>query len=158
VQFNQPTKEKQIMSTPTNSQLTNKLHELWSQGKYDEVLAMADDNIETVAYSLGMQVQGKAAFRDFFMGFVNAFPDIGVHPKNTFESGNQVCVEFDAYGTHTGPLMTPVGAVPPTGRKVTFNVCEVHEWKNGKLTRLVNYQDAASLMRQLGLLPEPAGL
>ena len=27
-----------------------------------------------------------------------------------------------------------------------------------KLTRLVNYQDAMSLMAQLGLLPQPAGL
>lgn len=146
------------MSTQTNLQLTQQLHELFSQGKHDEVFEMADENIETIAYSLGMHVQGKAAFRDFFMGFANAFPDIAIHPKNTFESGDQVCVEFDAYGTNNGPLMTPAGEVPPTGRKVTFNVCEVHQWKNGKLTRLANYQDAVSLMRQLGLLPEPAGL
>ncbi|MCI0526745.1 MAG: ester cyclase [Nitrospira sp.] len=146
------------MSNQTNSHLTHQLHDLFSQGKHEEVLAMADDNIETVAYALGMNVRGKAAFRDFFLSFANAFPDITIHPKNTFESGDQVCVEFDAYGTNTGPLMTPAGAVPPTGRKVTFNVCEVHEWKNGKLTRIANYQDATSLMRQLGLLPEPAGL
>jgi hypothetical protein len=41
---------------------------------------------------------------------------------------------------------------------IDLNVCEIHEWKNGKLTRIVNYQDAMSLMAQPGLLPQPAGL
>jgi predicted ester cyclase len=49
-------------------------------------------------------------------------------------------------------------AVPLTGRKVEFNVCEIHEWNNSKLTRLVNYQHAMSLMAQLGLLPQRTGL
>ena len=54
--------------------------------------------------------------------------------------------------------MSPNGAVPSTGHTVDLNVVEIHQWKNGKLTRLVNYQDAMSLMAQLGLLPQPAGL
>jgi predicted ester cyclase len=61
-------------------------------------------------------------------------------------------------GTNTVPLQSPNGAVPLTGRKVEFNVCEIHEWNNSKLTRLVNYQHAMSLMAQLGLLPQRTGL
>ena len=68
-----------------------------------------------------------------------------------------MAVEFVASGTHTGPLMTPGGAIPASNNQVTLNVCEVHQWKDGKLSRLVNYQDAMSLMVQVGAMPAPTG-
>ncbi|BCX04974.1 MAG: hypothetical protein KatS3mg053_2912 [Candidatus Roseilinea sp.] len=142
----------------TYIQLTQQLHNAFSNADYDAVLALVADDIETVSYSNGYQSKGKDGFRTFFMGFASAFPDITITHRNIIASGDWVAVEFGATGTNTGTLMTPNGAAPPTGRKVEFNVCEVHEWKDGKLTRLVNYQDAMSLMAQLGLLPQPAGL
>jgi predicted ester cyclase len=64
---------------------------------------------------------------------------------------DEVVSEFKARGMHTGPLLTPAGEVPPTGRTVEFTVCEVWSVKNGKVASIRNYQDAASIMRQLGL-------
>jgi steroid delta-isomerase-like uncharacterized protein len=142
----------------TNIQLTEQLHAAFSAGNYEEVLALVADDIETVSYSNGYTAQGKEGFRAFFMGFANAFPDIKITHRNVIANGDWVAVEFGATGTNTGPLMTPNGPVPPTGRKVEFNVCEIHQWKDGQLARIVNYQDALSLMAQLGLLPQPAGL
>lgn len=141
-----------------NIQLTKQLHDAFSNAKYDEVLALAADDIECVSYSNGYTAKGKDGFRTFFMGFATACPDMKITHHNVFGGGDCVCVEFIAKATHTGPLVTPNGVVPPTGHKVELNVCEIHEWKNGKLTRVVNYQDAMSLMAQLGLLPQPTGL
>lgn len=42
--------------------------------------------------------------------------------------------------------------VEGTGRPITLHVMEVHQWKDGKLVRLVNYQDMADTLRQLGLM------
>jgi len=142
----------------TNIQLTKQLHDAFSNNRYDEILALTADDIEVVSYSNGYMAKGKEGFRAFFMAFKTACPDIKLVHHNIFGSGDWVAVEFGAEGTHTGPLMTPNGAVPPTGRVISLNVCEIHEWKSGKLTRVVNYQDAMSLMAQLGLLPQPAGL
>ena len=44
-----------------------------------------------------------------------------------------------------------------TQRDVTLNVCEVHQWKDGELNRLVNYTDAMSLMVQVGAFPAQTG-
>ena len=142
----------------TNIKLTEQLHTAFNESRYDDVLALCAEDMDTVSYSNGFVAKGKDNFRTFFLGFKTAFPDIAITHRNIFASGDCVAVEFGAEGTHTGPLMTPNGAVPPTGRTVKFDVCEIHEWKNDKLTRLVNYQDAMSLMAQLGLLPQPAGL
>jgi predicted ester cyclase len=86
------------------------------------------------------------------MGFKGAFPDLKIAVTNQVATDDQVVSEFTARGTHTGPLLTPAGEIPPTGRKVDFIVCEVWRIKNGQLVSLHNYQDAASLMRQLGVL------
>jgi len=143
---------------PTPTQLTQALHEASNQDRFDDLMAAVADDIEVVNYSNGFMAQGKESFRQFFMGFKTAFPDLTITHRNVVAAGDQVAVEFGAVGTHTGPLMTPNGAVAPTGRVVHFNVVEFHTWKGGKLTRLVNYQDALSLMGQLGLLPQAAGL
>lgn len=142
----------------THIQLTEQLHQAFNENRYDDVLALCADDMDTVSYSNGFIAKGKDNFRKFFLGFKSAFPDITITHRNIFSSGDWVAVEFGATGTNTGPLMTPSGTAPPTGRKVEFNVCEIHEWKGGKLTRIVNYQDAMSLMAQLGLLPQPSGL
>ena len=142
----------------TNIQLTQQLHQAWNENRYDDVLALCTDDMDTVSYSNGFVAKGKDNFRTFFLSFKTACPDIKIIHRNIFGGGDWVAVEFGATGTHTGPLMTPNGTVPPTGRAISLNVCEIHEWKNGKLTRIVNYQDAMSLMAQLGLLPQPAGL
>jgi steroid delta-isomerase-like uncharacterized protein len=102
--------------------------------------------------------QGKQQFRDFFMAFKTAMPNLAIQPTNTVAAGDQVVVEFVAVGTHTGPLMTPSGAVPASGNQVSLHVVEIHEWKNGRLSRMVNYQDAMALLMQVGALPAPTGL
>jgi predicted ester cyclase len=146
------------MTTQSNSALTRTIHHLFSEGKLDEVMAYIDDNIEATSYATGQVFHGKSDFMQFMQGFKTAFPDIVIQHKSIFENGDQVCVEFDGLGTNTGPLMTPAGTAPPTGKKVTLNVAEVLTWKNGKVIKLHNYQDSGNLLRQLGLLPQPTGL
>ena len=49
-----------------------------------------------------------------------------------------------------------VTCIAPTGRRATFTVCEVCQFQGGKLTSVHNYQDMVALLRQLGLIGEPA--
>jgi predicted ester cyclase len=85
-------------------------------------------------------------------GFKGAFPDLQINITHQVATENEVVSEFTARGTQTGPMMTPAGEIPPTGRIVDFTVCEVWSVKNGKVASLRNYQDSASIMRQLGLV------
>lgn len=133
-------------------QLTKELHDLFSNNQFDKCLELVADNAEVTATALGMTFHGRDEFSNFMMGFKQAFPDIVIAHKNIVANGNKVAVEFTATGTHTGPLQTPTGVIPATGKKVTLNVSEFIEWQNGQFTKLVNYQDSASLMRQIGAI------
>ena len=144
------------MSAQENAALAQKLYELFSNNQFDEAVALAAEDMEVVLVPFGQTFHGPEGFRNFMMGFKTAFPDIIINQVVSQIATDEAAVsEFTARGTHTGPLMTPAGEVPPTGRTVDFTVCEVWQIRDGKIASLHNYQDSASLMRQLGLLPEP---
>lgn len=141
------------MSAQDNATLARKLYDAFSRKDYDYCLSLVSEDMEAVLIPFGQTFHGREGFRDFMQGFTEAFPDIKIQVTNQVANEDQVVNEFTARGTHTGTLMTPAGAIPPTGRTVDFIVCEVYRVKNGKFVSLHNYQDAASLMRQLGLIP-----
>lgn len=136
----------------TNAALSAELHKNFSENNFEADLALADDTIEIIAYPFGLTLKGREQFGGFMQGFKMAFPDMVIKQTNVVANGDQVVVEFEATGTHTGPLVTPAGEIPASGKAVKLNVIEVHTWQNGKLTKLVNYQDSGSLLRQIGAI------
>ena len=140
------------MSAQDNAVLARRIYQLFSDDRYDDVLPLTTEDIEANLIPFGQTFQGREGFINFMMGFKGAFPDLKIAVTNQVATDDHVVSEFTARGTHTGPLLTPAGEIPPTGRKVDFIVCEVWRIKNGKVASLHNYQDAASLMRQLGVL------
>ena len=56
-------------------------------------------------------------------------------------------------GTHQGPMQTPMGEVPATGRKVRGEYVEIVEVDRGLVTRDSLIFDQVQLMTQLGLAP-----
>lgn len=135
-----------------NVNLTKEVHDNFSADNFDRCMELADENVQVVAHAFGMTFNGKEEFGNFMQGFKQAFPDMKLEHKNIVGDGNKVAVEFTAHATHTGPLQTPGGVIPASGKKVELNVSEFYEWENGKFKRMSNYQDAGSLMRQIGAM------
>jgi steroid delta-isomerase-like uncharacterized protein len=140
------------MTTQENADLARKIYQLFNDDRFDRVLELADQDIELVLYPFDQTFYGPEGFVNFMKGFKVAFPDLIIEITNQIAEGDQLVNEITGKGTHTGPLMTPAGEVPATGRSVVQKVCEVWRIKEGKLVNLCNYQDAGSLMRQLGLM------
>jgi predicted ester cyclase len=63
--------------------------------------------------------------------------------------------EFIGRGTHNGPLVSAAGEVPPTGRSVEFRLCEVYEFRDGKIVSGHTHFDSLGLMAQLGVVVSP---
>lgn len=132
--------------------LTAELHETFSKNQFDKTLEFVADDIIAESYALGATFKGKDAFMQFMMGFKSAFPDMQLQHNNLIINGNRVAVEFTAQGTHTGDLQTPNGVIPATGKPVHLMVSEFMTWEGGKLKSLHNYQDVATLLRQIGVM------
>ena len=102
------------------------------------------------------KIQGPQAVKEYNQGWLRAFPDARIEVKNTIVQGNTVVIEAVFNGTHSGPLKTQMGDVPPTGKKVAGEFVQVIEIDRGLVKRNSLMFDQVDLMTQLGLAPAPA--
>ena len=96
------------------------------------------------------RVQGVNEIMDAWRGWATALPDSRASFDNVSVSGNTVTLELTWRGAQTGPLETPGGALPPSGRSIEIRACQVVEVADGKVQSVRHYFDMATLLQQLG--------
>ena len=99
------------------------------------------------------RVEGSEAIVQLYQAWKTAMPDVEGKVANTYSSGNKVALELTWEGTQTGPLETPNGTIPASGkRQVTPGVMTV-EVQGGKIQKSSNYFDMLTFLRQIGAAP-----
>jgi len=103
--------------------------------------------------STSRKVTGADAVLAIWKGWATAFPDSNAKINSVIASGNTAVIEATWLGTHTGPLETPNGPVPATGKHITWRTCIVVEIdaETGKSNASRQYNDIGTLMQQLGV-------
>ena len=102
--------------------------------------------------SSGTRYQGHAELGAFIGYFASIFPDMHRELYRIYPSGDTVVVELSLNGTQNGPLPTPYGIVPPTGRKMSVPNCDVFTLKDGKVQLFNCYWMSTPMLAQLGVL------
>ena len=103
----------------------------------------------------GIKLKGRDEVGQYTQAMWSAFPD------GTLKFGRQVigdgtaATELVFTGTHTGPMTTPNGAIPPTGKRVNVQSVSILEIKDGLVASEHVYLDQLEMMSQLGLAPTP---
>ena len=141
---------------PDNLSLARRLYEGWNERNFDELAdAMAPDGKIEIIGS-GDVFAGPDGSRRYSTMWSDGFPDGRVTIDKVFPSGDCVVVEYTGRGTHSGPLVTSMGEIPATGRSMTLKLCDVLEFRNGKVMSQRTYFDTGSMMAQLGLTEQRA--
>src|SRR6185503_14795607 len=84
--------------------------------------------------------------------FAKAFPDMHRELYRFVTVDNVVIVELALQGTHKGPLPTPMGVIPPTGKRMDTPCCDVFRLVNGKIQSFNCYPSGTVIFAQLGVL------
>src|SRR5262245_39979432 len=66
-------------------------------------------------------------------------------------SGNTAILELTWRGTHTGPLRTPGGDLPPTGNTFEVRACMIVDVSEGQARVMRHYFDMVTMLTQLGI-------
>ena len=130
--------------------------EAWSSHDPERVLAHMTEDVVYDDSAWPTTMHGHADVRAFLEHTWRAFPDLRfevvdgpfIHPDEPKAS-----FYWRGHATHSGPIDPP--GLAPTGRQIEFEGADVHEYRDGKLSRLRIVFDLAETMRQLGTLPEP---
>ncbi len=87
--------------------------------------------------------------------FLDAFPDLNFEIADTISEGEFVVINWIGRGTHTGGLRSPSGKmIPATNKKAAVHGSTTYQFKNGKAVRSWVFWDMATLLGQLGLMPD----
>jgi steroid delta-isomerase-like uncharacterized protein len=137
-----------------NASIARKLYDDFNRRDFDSIAAAVANDSEFVVVGSDMRFRGPDGVRQYDRMWADAFPDGRVEIDNVIAAGDQVVVEFTGRGTQTGMLRSPGGDIPATGRSVTLHLCDVYTIRDGTVRGGRTYFDSASLLTQLGVMPE----
>ncbi len=129
--------------------LVNELYAAWSLHQPERIDAIfTDDGIyEDVA---GGQVhRGKEEIKQLLRSAFTWAPDFRVTMKSLVIAENSAATEWVSEGIQTGPI----GNLPASGNSFRLRGTSILGFRNGKITRVTDYYDMASFLKQLGATP-----
>jgi steroid delta-isomerase-like uncharacterized protein len=128
--------------------------EAWNSHQPERVLALMTRDIVYDDSAWPTTMRGHDEVRVFLDATWRAFPDLTfelvggpfLHP-----TAPSVTYHWRGLATHTGPI-EPAGFAP-TGKRIEFQGFDLHEYSEGKVSRLLIVFDMADIGRQIGLVP-----
>jgi steroid delta-isomerase-like uncharacterized protein len=128
----------------------------FNERDYSRASQIYSPDVVTVEPGSG-RMEGIDAFLAHTSAFTTGFPDARLEVLTVVDDGRRVVTEGLFIGTNTGPMATPQGELPPTGRPLRLPYCDVWESEAGRITKHTVYYDQMTFLAQLGLVPQPAG-
>ena len=121
----------------------------WSSHDTEKVLSLFTDDCVYEDVTFGAINRGKEELRAFADGVFAGIPDLKVDLTTRFAAGTWAGMVWVMSGTHKGDFP----GMPATGKRFSIRGVTILELQAGKIRRNSDYWDAASVMRQVGLLP-----
>jgi steroid delta-isomerase-like uncharacterized protein len=129
----------------------------WNSHDADRLLALMTEDITYDDSAWPKTMHGHADVREFLRHAWTGCPDMRfdvkdgpfLHPTRPAATST-----WTGFATHTGRIDPP--GIAPTGKRVTFEGFDLHEYRDGRVSRLWICFDMAAIARDLGVLP-PVG-
>jgi len=120
----------------------------WSSRDPDKVLSLFSDDCVYEDVTFAAINRGKKELRAFAEGVCAGIPDFTIELTAGFVAGTWGVMEWVMSGTHKGDFP----GMPATGKRFSTRGVTILELEAGKIRRNSDYWDAATVMRQVGLL------
>ena len=116
----------------------------------ERVLALFADDCVFEDVTFGVVARGKEELRSFVNRAFAAVPDFKYGLTSRFAASQWAAIEWVMSGTHKGDWP----GMPATGKRFSsVRGTSILELEAGKIRRESDYWDAATFMKQVGLLP-----
>ena len=126
--------------------------ESFNTNDWDAVRASMLADVVYDERATGRIMQGPEAIIESMKGWKTFNSDVTRTISNIHVSGDTAVVEVTWEGTMDGPLETPGGSVPPTGKSHATHGAWVMTFEGDKLRESRNYFDMLQLLQQVGAM------
>ena len=123
----------------------------YNKKDWDAAAAAVTPNFKYDEVATDRKLEGAEQAIEAWKGWATAFPDSAATLHRSFVADDTVIIELTWKGTHTGPMQTPNGEVPATGKSMNMRGCVIARIHEGKVASQTQYFDMATMLTQLGL-------
>jgi steroid delta-isomerase-like uncharacterized protein len=141
------------MSDQNMALVRRAVEEVWNRGNFAGVDEFVAGDIVIHLPAAGDEIHGPEGIRQYFTTLRAAFPDIHFAIEDQIAAGDRVVTRWTARATHTSEFQ----GVPASGKQVRMTGIDIDRVADGKVVECWTNLDELGLMRQLGVLPAPAG-
>ena len=123
--------------------------ELWNQWNFALVDQLLNDQISFHGLpfrgSLGVEMRGRAAFRDYMRRVQSTFPDFHNRVEELVSENDRVVARLTHTGTHHGEIL----GMAPTGRRISYAGAAFFRVENSQISQGWVFGDMEGLRDQL---------
>ena len=137
------------MNHMNNEALIRGLYDAVNRKDLATIAALGSPDSEWLDVPFNFTSRGERAIIDPWKSWFDIFPDATCEVRSLVSLGDHVVAQGIGRGTHRGLFNSPAGPLPPTGRTMEVNFCDVYRLERGKIVRADSYFDFYSLLGQL---------
>jgi steroid delta-isomerase-like uncharacterized protein len=120
----------------------------WNAHDLDKIVSFFTEDCVYENIPRGQTYRGKDELNAWAKGAFDAMPDFKLEVTSLFVSGEWAACEWVMTGTQTGALPD----LPATGKSFSVRGATIAQLKDGRILRNADYWDAATFLRQLGIM------
>jgi steroid delta-isomerase-like uncharacterized protein len=129
--------------------------EIFNEGNLALVDEIFDPGFVRHDRALPEDIVGLDAFKTYVTSLRTAYPDFTATVDEQIVKGDKIVTRWTVTATNTGPLQTPMGELPPTGKKMSVPGAEIITVVNGKITDDWVFYNQLYAYQQLGFTLTP---
>ena len=137
------------MPAQTNEALIQALYDAVNRKDLAVIAGYGAPESEWLDVPFNFTSKGERAIIDPWKSWFDIFPDATCEVQHLIGMGDHVVARGIGRGTHRGIFHSPAGDLPPTGRAMQTNFCDVYQLREGKIVRADSYFDFYGLLKQL---------
>jgi steroid delta-isomerase-like uncharacterized protein len=134
-------------------ELTHDLINAFNRGDWDLMRGMLAPDALYEEFGTQRKAHGPEKIIEIYASWKQAFPDAAGEVKRSLASGNDTALEVIWTGTHSGPLVSPEGTIPASGKVQKTPGCIFCTFDGDKVTSMRQYFDSLTLLQQIGAQP-----
>jgi steroid delta-isomerase-like uncharacterized protein len=135
-----------------STEVATRLLEAFNAADWEGFRAGVADDVVYLEAGTGRRIEGADAYLELCRGWREALSDVRGTVRRSLEGGDVSALEVHWEGTHDGPLQTPEGVIPATGRSVGIEATLWTEVRDGAVVEVHHHLDVMALMAQIGAL------
>jgi predicted ester cyclase len=127
--------------------------EAFNAAEWDALREICSPDLIYTETGTALRLEGMDACDGAWRAWRTAMPDLRGTVLRTLEEGDTAALEIAWSGTQTGPLATPDGEIPPTGRRIRITSTQWITARDGRTAAIAHHLDVMGILAQLGALP-----